>query len=75
MNQLNLFQEVDGQRYWDLAERTGSALQEFYNTRENSAYTEFAQSCQKFAEETGISFIHASNKIHIMFNIDVMGKR
>lgn len=70
MTQLPLFpQQSNGDVYWNAAQVSGSSLREFYETHEYSAYTRFAQSCQVFAEQSGISFVEASQKIHNMFNI------
>lgn len=63
-------QSVDGEKYWTLAEQSGSALREFYNTQSHDAYTTFALSCQEWAELRDISYLEASNKIHAMFGIN-----
>lgn len=74
MTQLTLFPTpCSGETYWSLAEETGSALRSFYTNRDHSDYTRFAQSCQKFAEHGGYSFVDASNRIHNMFNIKTFG--
>ncbi len=51
---------------------SGSALREFYSSTGEDrmqAYSQFARSCQQFAENTGISFLEASQRIHSIFNI------
>jgi len=74
MTQLTLFPTpCSGEIYWALAEESGSALRSFYTNRDHSDYTRFAQSCQKFAEHNGFSFVDASNRIHNMFNIKPFG--
>ena len=60
-------------QFSSLAEQTGSALRQFYATSGEeriSAYSQFAQSCQAFAEQNGYSFVQASNIIHSMFNVN-----
>ncbi len=73
MNQLTLFpQPTSGEIYWNAAETSGSALRQFYSSngeQRMSAYSQFAKSCEVFAQENGISFLEASQKIHNMFNI------
>lgn len=74
MNQLTLFpQPTSGEIYWNAAETSGSALRQFYSSageQRMSAYSQFAKSCEVFAQENGISFLEASQKIHNMFNIN-----
>jgi hypothetical protein len=65
---------INGDTYWALAEESGSALRSFYMNRQHADYTLFAQSCQKFAEYGGYSFVDASRRIHNMFNIKPFGK-
>lgn len=51
---------------------SGSALREFYASsgeQRINAYSEFARSCQQFANNSGISFLEASQRIHNIFNI------
>lgn len=74
MPQLTLFpQPTSGEIYWNAAEDSGSALRQFYTTSDReermSAYSQFSKSCQVFAEQSGCSFVEASQKIHNMFNI------
>ena len=73
MPQLTLFpQPTSGEIYWNAAETSGSALRQFYSSTGDermSAYSQFAKSCEVFAQESGISFLEASQKIHNMFNI------
>ena len=52
---------------------SGSALRQFYSSTGEDrmqAYSDFARSCQQFAENTGISFIEASQRIHSIYNIN-----
>lgn len=63
---------TQGEKFWSLAEQSGSALREFYASNGDerlTAYTKFAKSCQAFAEQNGYSLVEATNKIHNMFNI------
>ena len=56
---------------------SGSALREFYSSngeQRMKAYSDFARSCQQFADNTGISFIEASQRIHSIFNINTGNK-
>ena len=56
---------------------SGSALREFYSSTGEDrmrAYSDFARSCQQFADNTGISFIEASQRIHSIFNINTGNK-
>lgn len=74
MSQLTLFpQPTSGEIYWNAAEDSGSALRQFYSATDGeqrmSAYHSFSKSCQVFAEQSGCSFVEASQKIHNMFNI------
>lgn len=51
---------------------SGSALREFYSSTGDErlqAYSDFARSCQQFADNTGISFLEASQRIHSIYNI------
>lgn len=55
----------------NIAEFAGSALRQFYasswgDARIN-AYSQFAKSCQEYADATGVSFLQASQEIHNMF--------
>jgi len=72
--QVSMFHEyvwsVDGEKYWSLAEQSGSAHREFYTNHNHEAYTRFAQSCQEWADLRDIPYLEASNKIHAMFNIN-----
>ena len=52
---------------------SGSALRQFYSSTGEDrmqAYSQFARSCQQFAENSGISFLEASQRIHSIFNIN-----
>lgn len=74
MTQMNLFPTPsNGEIYWNAAEDSGSALRQFYSASDGqermSAYHKFSKSCQVFAEQSGCSFVEASQKIHNMFNI------
>ncbi len=74
MTQLSLFpMPCDGEKYWTLAEETGSALRAFYTNRDYSDYSRFAKSCQNFAQHAGYSFVDASTRVHNMFNIKTFG--
>ncbi len=56
---------------------SGSALREFYSSngeQRMKAYSDFARSCQQFADNTGISFLEASQRIHSIFNINTGNK-
>ena len=56
---------------------SGSALRQFYSSTGDErmqAYSDFARSCQQFADNTGISFIEASQRIHSIFNINTGNK-
>ena len=56
---------------------SGSALRQFYSSTGEDrlqAYSDFARSCQQFAENTGISFLEASQRIHNIFNINTGNK-
>lgn len=60
-------------QFTSLAEQTGSALREFYESDGDNrinAYGRFADSCSQFARQNGYSFLEASSKIHSMFNIN-----
>ena len=51
---------------------SGSALREFYSSTGDErlqAYSDFARSCQQFADNSGISFLEASQRIHSIYNI------
>jgi len=54
-------------------ELSGSALRQFYGSNSNedrmSAYSRFAQSCQVVADQTGMSFLEASQFIHRAYNL------
>ena len=68
---------TQGEKFWSLAEQSGSALREFYTSSGDeriNAYSRFARSCSQFASENGYSFLEASAKIHSMFNINTGNK-
>ena len=73
MSQLTLFPSPsNGEIYWNAAESSGSALRQFYTSngeQRMAAYSQFAKSCQVFADQNGCSFVEAAQKIHNMFNI------
>ena len=51
---------------------SGSALRQFYSSTGEDrlqAYSDVARSCQQFADNSGISFLEASQRIHSIYNI------
>lgn len=78
MNQLTLFPApTSNPMFVNHAEESGSALRSFYTTSGDeriNAYSRFARSCSRFADENGYSFLEASAKIHNMFNINTGNK-
>lgn len=68
MNTAQRLQMIEGEKYWNLFERTGSLLQEFQHSPSPDTYRQFIRSCQSFAQMNGYSLIEASQKIHNVFS-------
>lgn len=60
------------------AESAVSALRQFYGSPLNGdridAYSRFGRACQEWADENGISFLEASQRIHNIYNTNTGNK-
>jgi hypothetical protein len=58
----------------NMTESAVSALRQFYasplNGERVDAYSRFGRACQEWADENGISFLEASQRIHNIYNLN-----